>query len=162
MNEKLKSAGSVVISVLFLVAALLVIGLLIGGAGWVSERLLPWFSLASLIAFLLLIFVLLPLSAFQTTRGFAAVVIMYLSLLFGATVWMDGLLTTLSIWGTGAVIVGLLMGGIGVVPIAILATLLHGLWVHLGELIGLVVLTFGCRFLAFWLVEITEARAYAE
>ncbi|MDR3739489.1 MAG: hypothetical protein P4L40_10760 [Terracidiphilus sp.] len=162
MIEKLKSAGAVVIGFLIFVVALLAIGLLIGGAGWVSERLLPWFSVASLIALLVIVFILLPLSAFRTTRGFAALVIMYLSFLFGVTVWMEGLLTTLSIWGTGAVVFGLFLGGVGVVPIAMLATLFHGLWGRLGELIGLVVITFGCRFFALWIASKADAAGYAD
>ena len=162
MNEKVKTMGGMAIVFLIFVVAIFVAGLLIGGAGWVSERLLPWFSVASVIAFLAIIFVLLPLSAIRATRGFAAVVIMYLSYLFGATVWMEGLLNTLNIWGTGAVIFGLCFMGVGVVPIAMFATLFHGLWSRLIELIVLVVLTFGSRFFAIWLSEQAEAKAYVE
>jgi hypothetical protein len=157
MNEKLKSIGATVggllIWVVVCVVGLVVIGFLIGGAGWVSDRLLPWFAKASFIAFLVLIFVLLPLSAIRATRGLAAPVIMCLSYLFGATVWMEGLLTTLHIWGGAAVAIGLFLMGVGVVPIAMLATLFHGLWAQLVELIGLVVLTFGSRIFALWLGE---------
>ena len=163
MKDKLKSIGATVggllIWVVICVVALFVIGLLIGGAGWVSDRLFPWFAKASFIAFLVLIVVLLPLSAIRATRGFAAVVILCLSYLFGATVWMEGLLTTLDIWGVGAVVLGLCFLGVGVVPIAMLATLFHGQWSHLGELIVLVILTFGSRFFALWLEERAKATA---
>jgi len=40
-----------------------------------------------------------------------------------------------------------------------LATLFHGQWSHLGELILLVILTFGSRFFALWLEERAKATA---
>jgi hypothetical protein len=52
--------------------------------------------------------------------------------------------------------------GVGVVPIAMLATLFHGQWSHLGELIVLVILTFGSRFFALWLEEKAKATVYLE
>ncbi len=157
MIDKLKSIGALVGFLLICVAGLVVIGLLIGGVGWVSDRLFPWFAKVSSIAVLLLIFVLLPLSAIRKTRGFAAAVILCLSYLFGDTVWMQGLLTTLHIWGVGAVVLGLCFLGVGVVPIAMLATLFHGLWSQLGALIVLAVLAFGSRIFALWLGEKAEA-----
>ncbi len=157
MKDKLNSiratVGGLLIWVVICVVCLVVVGLLIGGAKWVSERLLPWFAGASLIAFLLLLIVLLPLSAIRASRGFAAVVILCFSFLFGATVWMEGLLTTLNLWGVGAVVFGLCFAGIGVVPIAMLATLFHGKWSQLGELVGLMILTLGSRVFALWLEE---------
>jgi hypothetical protein len=166
MKDKLKSIGATVsgllICVVICVVVIFVTGLLIGGAGWVSDRLFPWFAKASFIAFVVLIVVILPLSAIRATRGFAAVAILCISYLFGATVWMEGLLTTLNIWGVSAVVIGLFLGGVGVVPIAMLATLFHGQWSHLGELIVLVILTFGSRFFALWLEEKAKATAYLE
>ena len=118
-----------------------------------SQRLLPWFILASILAFVLLILVLLPLAAFRRSRGFASVAMLIVSYVFGATVWMEGLLLTMALWGTFAVVVGLFFAGVGVVPIAMLATLLKGMWGNLTELVVLTVLTFGTRLLAVWVSE---------
>ena len=70
---------------------------------------------------------------------------------------MDGLVTTLTLWGTFAVIVGLCFAGVGVVPIGILAALFHGYWSRVFEMLTLIVLTFGSRFFAVWLLSKTEA-----
>ena len=70
---------------------------------------------------------------------------MIASYVFGATLWMEGLLLTLAIWGVGAVVIGLFMAGVGVVPIAMLATLLKGMWAPLIELVVLTVMTFASR-----------------
>lgn len=61
---------------------------------------------------------------------------------------MEGFLLTISIWGVSAIILGLLIAGIGVVPIAMIATLTKGLWPQFIELALLAILTFSCRILA--------------
>ena len=58
---------------------------------------------------------------------------------------MEGLLLTLNIWGMGVVFIGIVLGGVGVVPIAMLATLIEGMWGPLIELALLTIATFGGR-----------------
>ena len=70
--------------------------------------------------------------------------------MFGFTLWVWGLLLTYDLWGAIAVLVGLVLLGVGVVPIAMLATLFKGMWLTLGELVLLTVLTFGTRFAGAW------------
>ena len=73
-------------------------------------------------------------------------------------------------WGLFAVIIGLVLAGIGVIPIAILATIVEGQWGVLGNIGALIVLTIGLRIFGYWLVEkaaeraitIAEAKARAE
>lgn len=159
MGERLKGVGGVLLGILIFFALLAIPALFIVGAEWLSERLLPWFVLASILAFALVILVLMPLSAFRRSRGFAAVAILIASYVFGATVWMEGLLLTMALWGTFAVVVGLFFAGVGVVPIAMLATLLKGMWGNLAELVLLTVITFGTRFYAMWVGMKTDAPA---
>ena len=124
---------------LLIMAALVFVGITIGaififGAAWASTKLLPWFSILTWIAFGLVVFVILPLAIPRATRGFSSVALFVASYVFGATLWMKGFLLTLFIWGLGAVFLGLFLAGIGVVPIAMLATLLKGMWGPLVEL----------------------------
>lgn len=160
MKDKLKSIGAIAGGLLICLVALGIIGLLIDGAGWVTDRLFPWFVRASALALVLLIIVFLPLSVIRASRAFAAVAILCVSYVLGATLWMQGFLTTLHIWGAGAVIIGICLLGVGVVPIAMLAALFHGLWAQLGGLIVLVVLTFGSRIFSMWLDH--KAQAFRE
>ena len=153
MREKLKGAGNLLLGILIFVAILAIPALFIVGAEWLSERLLPWFVLASFLALGFLLLVLLPLAAFRRSRAFASIAMLVVSYVFGATVWMEGLLLTMALWGTFAVIIGLFFMGVGVVPIAMLATLFKGMWARLAELVVLTVLTFGTRFLAVWVGE---------
>ena len=141
--------------------ALLIVGITIAavfifGAAWASAKLLPWFSILTWIAFGLVVFIILPLGIPRATRGFSSVALFIASYVFGATLWMEGLLLTLFIWGLGAVFIGLFLAGVGVVPIAMLATLLKGMWSPLIELVLLTIMTFGSRVGAMSLAESLE------
>ncbi len=158
MNAKDTLAG---IGGFLIMGAFLVVGVSIGalflfGAAWGSTKLLPWFSILTRVAFALVVFVLLPLAIPKATRGFSAIALLVASYVFGATLWMEGLLFTLGIWGIGAVIVGLFIAGIGVVPIAMLATVFNGMWGPLVELVLLTIMTFGTRIGALTLAESLE------
>ena len=115
------------------------------GGVWVSKHLLPWLTVISFVVFAIVIFVLLPLAIPRATRGFSSVSILIASYVFGATLWMFGLLLTYFTWGIFAVLVGLVFLGIGVVPIAMLATLIKGMWGPFFTLVLLAIATYGCR-----------------
>jgi hypothetical protein len=70
---------------------------------------------------------------------------------------MMGFLLTLAIWGATGVIIGLFLAGIGVVPVAMLATLFHGMWEPLIQLVLLFILTFGTRMGSLYLLGSLES-----
>ena len=155
MNAKEVLAG---LGGLLIVGAMLLVGAAIGavfifGTAWASSKLLPLFSVLTWIAFGLVVFIFLPLAIPRATRGFSSIALFISSYVFGATLWMEGLLLTLFIWGLGAVFIGLVIAGVGVVPIAMLATLLKGLWWPLIELVLLTIMTFASRFGALSLAD---------
>lgn len=158
MNAKdtLAGLGGLLIMGTFLVLGFGIAGIFIFGAAWASVTLLPWFSILTWIAFGVVVFILLPLAIPRTTRRFSSVALFIASYVFGATLWMEGLLLTLAIWGLGAVFIGLFIAGVGVVPIAMLATLLKGMWMPLIELVLLTIMTFGSRLGAMSLAESLE------
>ncbi len=144
-KEILQGLGGFLISILVLLVIGAIACIFIFVSAWVSSKLLPWFSVLTVIGLCLVVFVFLPLAIPKATRGFSSVSLLLTSYIFGATLWMEGLLLTLSIWGVGAVIIGLFIAGVGVVPIAMLATLFKGMWWALLELILLTIMTFSCR-----------------
>lgn len=154
MGEKLKEFGMLVFGLVITLAVPLLIFLFIHGGAWLSERLYPWLVRIATFAFGLVVFVLLPLAIFKKTRRFAGGGLIIASITFGATLWVWSLLLTYYIWGAWAVFIGIFIMGIGVVPIAMLATLLNGMWSQLFQLILLLVLTFGIRALG---VKFTDA-----
>ena len=129
----------------FALVGIAMAGVFIFGAAWASTRLLPLFGVLTLVGLALVVFVFLPLAIPRATRGFSSIALVIASYVFGAALWMGGFLLTLSIWGVVGVIVGLFIAGIGVVPIAMVATLVKGMWGSLFELVLLLIMTFGCR-----------------
>jgi hypothetical protein len=127
-------AGIVVIALMFL-----------RGGVWLGKQALPYFVLAAQIAFGAMVTVLLPMSAFRQTQRMAAKGLVYASSIFGVTLWVWGLLLTYNLWGGGAVLVGLFLFGVGVVPMAMLATAFAAMWSTLGQLLLLMVLAYGTR-----------------
>lgn len=130
----------------------IVIAFILGGV-WVSKHLLPWLTVISFVVFAIVIFVLLPLAIPRATRGFSSISMLIASYVFGATLWMFGLLLTYFTWGVVAVIIGLVFFGVGVVPVALLATLFKGMWGPFFTLILLAIATYGCRIGAMSLAE---------
>ena len=63
----------------------------------------------------------------------------------GLTLWFWALVLTYTIWGAVAVFIGLFLLGIGVVPVAMLATLFDGQAATTLQLLLLTVVTFGAR-----------------
>jgi hypothetical protein len=65
-------------------------------------------------------------------------------------------LTTYTLWGPLAVVAGILMAGIGIVPLAIIACVTKGLWAIAVQMFLIVLLTWGSRLGAVALLESAE------
>ena len=81
------------------------------------------------------------------------------SYIFGISLWAWAFVYTLATWGWWAVVIGFLLMGVGVVPIAMLATFLHGEWSLFGQIVLGVALTFGSRAIS---IALATAAAKAE
>lgn len=160
MKEKFKSIGSVLLGVGISVGVILLAAFFIKGGLWLSDILFPWLTWISNIAFLICILILLPLAIFRKTRGFSGLSLYISSYIFGTTLWVSAFLLTYELWGATALFIGLFMGGIGIVPIAVLATLFHAEWLWFAQIIFLLILTFGSRMLGLYLSEKADEASY--
>lgn len=122
------------------------------GGVWLSERVYPWLVIINGILLLAVIVVLLPLAIFRRTRPYAGAGVYFSSFVFGLTLFIWSLLITYALWGVVGIVVGLLLMGVGVVPIAILACLFHGLWSVIGQLLLLLAISLGARFFGIYLM----------
>jgi hypothetical protein len=159
ISARVKDAGSVILGLAVMVGIVAIgIALLTGAAAfsiWVLKWTFPAFTITLLVSVLLLA----PLSLIPSTRGLSAVGFMIASLAFGAILWLWGMAYTYSVWGLFAVIIGLVLLGVGVVPVAMFAALVHGDWGNLGMFVVTAVVTFGTRGLANWLAQKADERA---
>ncbi len=153
MKVLFESIGGFIIGIGFFFLIILIAMFFIEGSVWIGNKVLPWLSVLMWIVLALNIIILIPMSIFKKTKGPSAVGFIVSSYVYGLTLWFYGLILTYLIWGPVAVFIGLFLAGIGVVPIAVLATIIDGEWTIVGELIFLILLTYFSRFISFKLAE---------
>lgn len=136
--------------------------LFLKGATFMAEHFLPFLSNASAILFWLLLLLALPISFIKATRGVMSIVFLISSYVFGLTGWLIGFILTYYYWGAFWLIVGLFLGGIGVVPLGLLASGFNDGWNQFWNLLFILVLTYATRFYGFWLSEKYEEYSYAK
>lgn len=134
---------------LFIAAIVFVLGclgvLFIEGSVWVGEHILPWLEPFMWGVLVVNAVVGAPLALFARTRALAATIFILASWIYGLTLWFWALVLTYTLWGVVAVFIGLFLLGVGVVPVAMLATLIEGQVATTAELLLLTVVTFGAR-----------------
>lgn len=122
------------------------------GGLWASTHLLRPLIGIGRIVLAIDILVLLPLSIFRSLRSFTGGIIFVSSYIFGLVTWILGLVITYALWGIFAVIVGMFIFGVGVVPTAILALAVNGYWKSLFTLLMLSVVTFAARLFGVFIM----------
>jgi hypothetical protein len=151
----LKSIGALALVTVGFVLLIFLADVFISGTAQVSVWLLPILSEVGGYTFLVCLFLLLPMAMFRRTRFVSAIGLFAASYIFGAETWIIGFLLTYAFWGAVGIFVGLMIAGIGVVPLALIALAIHKAWEMAGELLLWVILTFGCRFAAVYIGEKT-------
>jgi hypothetical protein len=160
MRAKLKAIGTFVLYLAVLVGIGLIATMLIHGGVRLGALVYPWLERISEYGLAVSVLGLLPLAAFKETRGHAGVGLFIASFVFGATLWVWSLLLTYELWGGVALFVGLIIAGVGVLPIAMLATAFKGMWSEFGFLVLMLVATFGSRLFGLYLVNKAEEHEY--
>ena len=157
--EALKAVGSVLLGIAALLAFGLLISLWVVGITWLSVKIVWYVLAAAHVAFWVCLFVLLPLSLFRVTRKISCFGTFTASFIFGLCTWILGVLIAYEYWGGIGLIVGLVLGIVGIVPVGILASIFHADWASVILLTIGLVLTYGSRLFASWLaVKIDRAE----
>ena len=156
IKAKLSSVGYTLLGICAFIAVIAIPIILVKGALIIAPVVLPKIAHFSQYLFVFNLLVLLPMCLFKRLRPWAGLGFVGSSYVFGLLLWILGLLITWSLWGGFAVIIGLFFLGVGVVPFAILASLFKGMWPILFNLILMLLLVFGLRFLGAYLVSREE------
>ena len=149
---------ALVVLFVVLIVPLVLSVLYIHGMVWFSEKAFPWLSYGGAIAFAICLLVLLPLSIFRKLRPWTGLGFQLASYLFGTLLFAFSCLVAVQLWGYVGLIIGLLLAGGGVVPVAFLAALFHGKWALLGYVVLGTVLTFGTRILGLRWAQSTSGE----
>ena len=153
MKELMKIFGGGAVALLSILAVVLIPVLLIQGGVRLAALLYPWLIAVNGLALAVTVFLFLPNAVFSSTPKFAGSGMMIASYVFGAPLWVWSLLLTYALWGGLGLFIGLFMAGVGVVPLAMLATLINAMWSELGQLASLLILAFGVRVWGYGLLQ---------
>jgi len=154
--EKLKNIGDTLKGLAIFICLIVLVIVFLKGAVWISTTILPWISAVNAIGIVIGVVILVPLTLIKPTRVVGAFGLYIASYLYGATLWVWGCVITYVLWGLTGLVVGLVILGVGVVPIAIIACLFNGMWSLAIQLIVLFAITFGARMLAAYMIERVE------
>jgi hypothetical protein len=154
-KSRFQTAKNIGMGLAFLFAVIILPLLYIYGLVWFSEKALPWLFLASAIVFAICLLVLLPLSVFRKLRPWTGWGLYFASFLFGTMLFTFSYLVVVELWGVFALVVGLILAGVGVVPVALLAAVFHREWALLGFVVLGIVVTYGTRAVGMGLAEST-------
>lgn len=160
--EKIKSIGYSVLGILIMGAFFLLAYLFFTGGIALGIKILPWLFNITGFVFLVDILILLPLLMLNKTRSITSIGLLISSYIFGVTLWFWGLILTFYYWGFLAVIIGLFIFGVGVVPIALLATIINTEWSLVGQIILMILFTYGSRYYAFHIAKKIDEDYYIE
>lgn len=128
-----------------------------GGQGHQHEaavtETIRWLGLACLVSFAACVTILPLMTIFRAGRRPAGYGYLLASFIFGASLWFLCALEVYQAWGGFAVAIGVLILGVGVVPMAFVALLLASQWALAVEILVIGALVAGCRLLGAWLVS---------
>ena len=145
MQKSLNSIGFFVMSIAAIVGCFLIFGLFIRGGVWIADKILPVLLVFATAVFIFNVAVCIPLAFFRRTKEFSGKALFLSSYFYGLLLWLGCLVITFKLWGWLGIIAGLILLGVGIVPIAVIATAVAGLW---GLLMHIIVL-----FLVLWLTK---------
>ena len=127
-------------------AVILFVLILIFGYVWFDDYV---YGIANLIVVLLFVVTLaigILLSIFKSSRGFGALSILVSSTFLLGTLWLWALVLAKVFAGTGWMILGVIFGGFGVIPVALIAVLIHAEWLIALQIILMAVFVYALRY----------------
>lgn len=155
-KNAVKSVAGILLLLFIVVGGFVLLALLIGGVGWIADNVLPWVKVVAQITLFVVVPISLLLSIFKKSRVVGAIGLLISSYVWGLNLWLWALVIAYYLAGTFWLVVGLLLGGIGVVPIAIIASLISGKWIIAVQIAISAVVIFAVRGFSIFLGDRAE------
>lgn len=158
MGKWFGGAASIALFIGFWVVTVLVSTFAISFLAKFIEIIEPVFSHVA--GFILIVsFLIMPLFTLaRPVRPIAIYWYIFAGITIGVYVWMVSFSELYSIWGTTGVIIGIVFAFVGVVPLAILAMLLHGIWTAAIFLIALAGFGIAFRAISLWQARVQDRK----
>jgi hypothetical protein len=156
ISDKVKDVGYAFAGFGIFFGIILLVYLTFTGGVWLGATIYPIIATISGIVFVISILILLPLGLFHKTRSFAGNGLVLASWIIGFSTWIWSFLLTYSFWGLFGLFVGLIFAGIGVLPIAMIASLFNAKWALFAQLLISVIVIYGFRILGIYLLDLAS------
>ncbi len=136
----------------------LIVGVLwyMKGSLWLKQTILPFHQMVFEGLLAVTVLLVIPLLAVKTSRPYSRHLLYELPYFFGGIAWFYSANYCLNSLGKFWFIFGSCIVGFGVVPIAVVGTIIKGHWIFLGFLCLQLIATFGCRYLALSTVSSSQ------
>lgn len=119
----------------------------------VMTKISDWANTLSGIVLFICLLILLPMAFIRRTRGKAAVGFLVSSYIFGTSIWFNSFIVAYSTLGGLWLLFGLIMGGVGVIPLAVIGLIWKvKLWAGLFMLFNFLLCVPGLHTFAIWLM----------
>lgn len=156
----LRNTGVFIVGAILFVATILLSSIFLIGITWLTTVLYPFILFIRQLTIQSCFFILLPLSFFKTTRTFAATGFAVSAMVMGITVWLFSVLTVYQLWGFIGLSAGIILGIVGIVPLALIAAGLNGMWVAVGSIALGTALYFGLYVFGIYLRSTIKTPAW--
>jgi hypothetical protein len=125
---------------------------------WALQTFADWVPFVVGITTAICILILAPLAIFRKSRGVAGLGLWIASFIFGAVLWIYGAIATFTYWGWVGLLIGLLVFGVGVVPMGFVALALQSQWEWIANLGVLLLSLVVSRLGGIWLMNKAEGK----
>lgn len=96
------------------------------------------------------IIIAVPLAVLKKCRGVSSMILRAAFPVVVLLVWLRCLLLTYIAWGFIGIVIGVLLAGVGVIPLSLVALLCKGQWLLFGETLLVVAIAFGLFAFGGW------------
>lgn len=149
----LTKIGTILAVAIFPIGGLILLLMFINGTPWISKTIYPFIANTSSVALFIGVPICLLLAIFKRSRGIGGAGLVISSYLIGINLWVWSLIVAYSLAGVVWMITGILAGGIGIVPIAIIASVLKSEWSLSGQMLLMAGIVFSLRFGGIYLAS---------
>ena len=118
-----------------------------------NVTIIQWSTYVFTVVTALCLLILIVFGFFRPARPFIAVALITGSWITGGTVWILSALFTYIFWGVGWLIAGIVFMGVGVLPLALLASGRAGEWGNFNMLATMAGVTIALRLVGLFLMS---------
>jgi hypothetical protein len=156
----LRNTAVFIVGVILFGATIIISSIFLIGITWLTTVLFPFVRFVENLTWQSCLFILLPLAFFKTTRTFAATGFAASAMVTAITVWLKSVIVVYNSWGFIGLASGIVLGIVGIVPLALTAAAVNAMWPVVGELALGIGLYFGLYVFGIYLRSTVKAPAW--